>query len=787
MFEEKFDESLHQITPDALNNKKRFSWRVLGIIFFVAIILGVGGYGLFKYLNFYLNKTENLVDENLNKEQPRNLIENILKPATVLASRFADYEEPTVEINPQIPFYSVAQNLDNVINKDRFKFSDAAQNLLVKNGFVVIPQNYQEFFSIYELNRMRQIPNFITTDSILHNYHLAFDYLLRDLEKQQLFQEVTNLTYEMRKASETQYEQLKDTEWENAAKRNVAFFIVANKLLYPEAVIPDYVKTEVETELNLIEEHQEIQLSPVINIGKDLVQDAWFTTPQGILPVEALKEDYSQYNVRGHYTRDENLKKYFKAMMYLGRMTFRLKSLDETKSAILMSIALEENNNLQKSWDRVYEPTVFFVGKSDDITFYDYDDILKSVYNTENLNLSLITSDQDKLDAFLQQTKNLESPQINSMPIFAAGIQEDRDQEIKGFRFMGQRFTIDASIFQRLIYREVGDKTQVCSNYDPKQTGCRAGARCLPKGLDIPAAMGSVEALNILEQEDETDYTCYSENMNKMKQYVASFNDNTWTQNLYWGWLNMLRPLLEIKGNGWPVFMQNTAWVHKELTTYLSSWTELKRDTILYAKQVYAELGGGGDNEKLDDRGYVEPNPYVYARLAGLLKMTREGLQIRSLLSEENTEFLDKMEILVLQLKEISEKELNGVALSDEDYNLIRAYGGSLEHFWIQAVKDMGIENKSQLSEEPAAVVADVATDPNGSVLEEATGYIGEIYAIVPIDGELRITKGGVYTHYEFPWPLSDRLTDEKWREMLKNGEEPAMADWTASFVAPQE
>jgi hypothetical protein len=43
----------------------------------------------------------------------------------------------------------------------------------------------------------------------------------------------------------------------------------------------------------------------------------------------------------------------------------------------------------------------------------------------------------------------------------------------------------------------------------------------------------------------------------------------------------------------------------------LGSWAELKHDTILYAKQVYAELGGGGTarpSPKLA-QGYVEPVP----------------------------------------------------------------------------------------------------------------------------------------------------------------------------------
>ncbi|MCK9216863.1 MAG: DUF3160 domain-containing protein, partial [Firmicutes bacterium] len=85
----------------------------------------------------------------------------------------------------------------------------------------------------------------------------------------------------------------------------------------------------------------------------------------------------------------------------------------------------------------------------------------------------------------------------------------------------------------------------------------------------------------------------------------------------------------------------------------------------------------------------------------------------------------------------------------------------------------------------PAALVADVATDPNGVVLQEGTGHIFDIYAIVPVDGSLRIAQGGVYSHYEFQWPMSDRLTDEKWRTMLDNGEAPPIADWAKTYIVP--
>jgi len=717
------------------------------------------------------------------QEVIKKTAEDIYKPAVAFASKFATYEEVPVNVSPKVPAYSVSQNLGNVTNASDFTFSDTAKSLLVKNAFVVKPSYNNEFFPLYESNRYSYIPNFVTTDSMLHNYHLMFDFLLKQLEEQKLVAELKQLNASMLSESLNQYNNLKGTEWENAAKRNVGFFAVGSKLLNPSVSIPSIVANEVNQELALIEAHQGIAKSPVMNIGGG--EDIMIDTPQGPQPLEALKEDYSQYIPRGHYDKTEQLKVYFKSMMWYGRLTFRLKNDDEIKSGILITLALNKESN-QASWNKIYEPVNFFVGKSDDITYYQFKDLVKQVYG-DNATPQTASADKNKFTSFVDATKTLEPPQINSMPIFQASIQADREKEIKGFRFMGQRFTIDASIFQRLVYREVGDKTKSCQAFKPEETGCLSGARCLPKGLDIPATMGSNEAKNILNGMGETKYACYPENMSKMNEYVLGLSTEIWTQNLYWGWLYQLRPLLDVKQSGYPTFMQNAAWLRKDLNTFLGSWSELKHDTILYAKQVYAELGGGGP-EKKDDRGYVEPNPYVYARLASLLKMTNEGLEIRGLLTPSMKDNLSKMEQLAMSLKTISEKELNNENLTDADYELIRSYGGQLEHFWLEINKDepqyKELDQRNFLDQNPAAIIADVATDPNGQVLEEGTGKISEIYVVVPVDGKLRIAKGGVYSYYEFPWPMSDRLTDKKWREMLKSGQAPELPSWTNAFVA---
>lgn len=733
------------------NNPQGSSLKIFGLLILIVIVGAVIYFGAFKEKSTETPKTtpEKTVTEPAKDANT---------PQVVLASKFAEPEAVTVNVSPSVTKYTVEKDLGNVMNKGDFSLSEETKKLLTENGFVVTQSYYKEFFPLYEGNRYSFIPNFVTTDSILHNYHLIFNHLLEKLEEEQLSAKLGELNDAMLKAAIAKYDTLKNTSWGNAAKRNVGFFAVGSTLFNPQTNTPDFVADEVKEELELIEKHADITPSPVMNIGN----------PGGSI-LDLLKEDYSQYIPRGHYEKSELLQKYFKSMMWYGRLTFRFENEDEIKSAALITLALKDN---VATWEKLYEPINFFVGKSDDINYYQLKDLVSGD----------ITSDNAKFTALVEATKKLDAPKINSMPIFQANIQADREAEIKGFRFMGQRFTIDASIFQRLITREVGPKGDACTG------GPFSGGRYLPKGLDITAAMGSKVAFDILKDLGETDYACYKENMGKMKEFLKALDESIWTQNLYWGWLYSLLPLTTEKAEGYPFFMQNVAWAKKELNTFLGSWAELKHDTILYAKQVYAELGGGMEPEEKDDRGYVEPNPYLYGRLSMLIKMTEKGLSDRGILSEKNAAVLKNMETLATSLKTISEKELTNTALTPEEYELIRSYGGQLEHLWLEInrekMEETGVNQSNYLDQNPAAIIADVATDPNGEVLEEGTGYIFSIFAVVPVDGKLKIAKGGVYSYYEFPWPMSDRLTDSKWWKLLEGQEAPALPTWVNAFMS---
>ena len=635
------------------------------------------------------------------------------------------YEEGIV---PSVPEYSVDTSFSNVINAEDCVLgeyvSDAYREKLAKNLFVVEGTSGFEFWEQYEFNAYSQTPNFVTVDSLMHTYHLYFAHLLKSIEKASLSDAVKNISGAMFDKSMEQYDEYKGTQWEDAAVRNVAYFAVACKLSGVDVSVPDFVNDIVTGEVDRI-------------LSADGIEES------AIIP--DTNEDYSQYKPRGYYDGDEQLERYFRTMMWFGRITFAASNDSATRSAVLMSIALKECS--LPDWESVYAVTSFFAGASDDLGYCEYMPVIEAAYGG-NLSKDALTGDESAWKTLTDKISEMDPPKIQSVPVY-----EDEENVIPGFRLMGQRFTIDGNIMQNLIFRAVSE------NEEGKK-------RMLPTVLDVPAALGSDTAKNIALENGASAFPDYETNLNKLREDINSSSDSLWSSSLYSGWLNTLRPLLTEKGEGYPSFMNNNEWTKKTLETFAGSFAELKHDTVLYSKQPMAEMGGG-DLDPVDDRGYVEPEPLVYARFSNLAKTTADGLKKYGMISSEDEKNLGLLVELSDKLLVIAQKELKNELPSDEEFELIKNYGGDIEHFWYEAMKDES-ENESFTTEEfPAAIIVDVATDPNGSVLEAGTGSPRAISVVVPVDGILRIAMGSVYDYYEFEWPLSNRLTDNEWRRMV--------------------
>ena len=703
---------------------------------------------------------------------------------------FGQYYEPyVVEVEPNAPGYTLPLDLEQILNFDDMSSVanvTALSDLIRQNGFAIAPpeattwwsESYDDMVDACRHITSRNVPLFVTTDTVLHLYHIQFDETLKDVEEREFVGDIETMTEAMLATMESLYDQL-GGELQEAARRNIAFLSVARKLLVPDAGVSEVVSGTVEKELARIEAHE------------------------GFAPSDLFiyQEDYSQYVPRGHYTRSEALERYFKALMWYGRMSFLLKGSDswgplgealisvedariQTLQAVLLVQALHSEVGARTAlevWDRIYTVTAFYVGLADDLTPYDYMGALETVVGTDWMQrLSELTDDATYL-ALKAELALLPSPRIfggtgNIMvvePITDDTLNEVLDKT-KGMRLMGQRFIPDSYMFQNLVYPAVGQHTGSSAGWP--FTKSVDGVRGYPRGLDVMALLGSRQALHILIDEGDTDYVNYWRRFGELKDEFDVLSAADWNANLYWSWLYSLRALVDDLPEGYPSFMRTDAWRRRSLNAALASWAELRHDTILYAKQSYT-VGRSGPTAP--PPGYVEPVPEFYARLLTLARMTRVGLGDMQVLSEQATTRLTGLEGLLERLIEISAKELLNEPLSDIDNSYIKALPDSLQSL-VTGVDMLGVK---------PTLVADVHTEGyEGMVLEEGVGEVDIIVVACPAaDGSVFLAAGPVLSYYEFKHPMSDRLTDEAWRTLLDSPERPDRPKWYQPLLSSAE
>ncbi|MGE5629601.1 MAG: DUF3160 domain-containing protein [Caulobacteraceae bacterium] len=568
-----------------------------------------------------------------------------------------------VDYKVSIPAYQVNADLSNVVNLEQYgTFTEAQKQMLAKNGFMVTPSNEEQLFYIYERNEYLKVPSFVTVDSVLQVYHVFYDYSLRKLEADKLANELVALTDSMLRKSVDLYNRLQNERLKALQIKNIAYFGVAELALGGN--LPLDIPEEAGKLAN--KEYEKVK-------GQGNYQRS------DIFPFDL---DYSQYKPRGHYTRSEELKRFFKAMMWYGQAPFPLyqkgdvRNEEQTLQALLITytMLLEDGNDLTR-WSNIYEPTSFYVGRTDDLNI-----------------------------------------------------------------FMGQRYIADSEILQDLV-------TPI--------------KRPVPKGLDIMGVLGSKRAEDLLMNvyEEYKTWDGYKPNFERLKDKFSKPENSRWQSNMYFGWLWILKGLLREYGEGYPEFMQTQAWQDKSLNTALGSWSELRHDTILYGKGTAAECGGD-EQEPPRLKSYVEPNIEAYERLLWLTTYSKENLKSRSILERDMESKMVRFEELLQFLIKCSVKELNNEVLTEDEGLQLLYYGGWLENLTDSFMEYGRLRQLESETDRHMALIADVHTVAGGGCLEVGVGPAYQIYVVVPVGGKLYLTRGAVFSYYEFM--SENRLTDEE-------------------------
>jgi len=515
-------------------------------------------------------------------------------------------------------------------------------------------------------------------------------------------------------------------------------------------------------------------------------------------------------------------------------MGFRLQSPTETRQAVLATDALNRSRvavgdgpelAAADVWHRIYDVTAFLVGGADDLTFFEYQEAVDSAFG-EGFDMAGLGA-ADNLAALVEELRKLRQPGI--LGGFLSAFL-DETEYTQGWRFMGQRFVPDSYVLGQMVWPHVGPRlsdpaaepyvagctegqptcdevmadleTNNCICFSALQDGHPEICRVLPKGLDVMATLGSARARTLLEPDEE--YCGLDARLTELTEEMAAYDRAAWRQNVYWTWLDVLKPLLEALPEGFPSWARTEAWQTRTLNTALTSWAELRHDTILYVKQSYTPMmaGEAGPPPPPEALGYVEPLPAFYARLRDLAHFTMVGLQRHGALPDGVRPHLERVVSLLDRLVEIASRELVGEDLTDGDIETIRTIGDRFSGIINGLAKAVTVppDPNPECEEEPewchttsevvgdpykTAIVADVHTDLNTkTVLEEGSGYLDLLIVAHELpDGTIGAAVGPVFSYYEFAHPYDDRLTDEAWKAML-DGAPPARPAWTSEYRA---
>jgi hypothetical protein len=380
-------------------------------------------------------------------------------------------------------------------------------------------------------------------------------------------------------------------------------------------------------------------------------------------------------------------------------------------------------------------------------------------------------------------------------------------------------------------------------------------SRRVPSALDVAfAALGNDQivpelvtrmknaaaAQSPIHAERWRDGWNYQHNLAAVRAVLDSQEESAWDSNLYLGWLAALRELsAPTTDPAYPEAMRTQAWARKTLNTQLASWTQLRHDTILYAKQSYTSIP-----VCFYPAGFVEPRVAFWRRLERTIRDAAQAVSALSFpaavpstwnhafdrIQTNQVEHLRGFADVVGRLGAMAAKELAQQPFSEEEELLIRNWmqdvgfdpvgsGGSPKYSgWYPTLfyrplvySELTPRNDFQIPQliffhetDGAAakdiIVADVHTDlpapligDPGSVLHEGIGVPNLLLLAVDNGADRMMYAGPVLSHYEADVigpPL--RLTDNLWEQYHSGVTSPQPIEgltpppWTQGYLVPR-
>ncbi|MEZ5325116.1 MAG: DUF3160 domain-containing protein [Verrucomicrobiales bacterium] len=492
-----------------------------------------------------------------------------------------------------------------------YRLNAEEQAIFDKNGFVVSERlgTYSFGDAFYDL-WTDDLPVYISTDALLQAWHFSFQKCLEETDEIVMAHELEGILSGMRAGLGLQrplYESgdaflqqaFQDADW---------FLTVAHSLLRGEMLSPSFADaTKVAQFISLANDHQDVGVLRVF--GGDRIVD------------------FTQFTPRGHYVNSEGLTRYFKSMMWLLRFDFRLTpatvsdmSEEEAKAVALQQLGaaalltqLLDASGLSDSWQSMEEVIAAVGGFADALEPPQKAELLEAAGLDDVGSVATAEIADALLARLLDGTLGIQN--IRSHAIISPLSQQQAVLQ-RSFTFFSQRFVLDSWAMSKLVFDSIiHDDNGIPELTDKVQ-------RRIPSGLDVAfSTLGNDEILPIVVQRMENtggarwrDGLPYQNNLAAVRSVIDSQPSSAWEGNVYHHWLSTLRELSDLPDSpNIPHAMRTQAWAMKDTTTQLASWTHLRHDTILYAKQSATAL-----TICLYPDGYIEPRPAFWQKLRTL-------------------------------------------------------------------------------------------------------------------------------------------------------------------------
>ncbi len=649
------------------------------------------------------------------------------------------------------------------------------KQLIGDHGFMVTERlatnSYQTaFYDIY----YKDLPVYISADAILHAVHYSFDKILEEIERRVLFDRLETALWKIHNYLPNFVVENSDTLYATALRDCDLYLSVAKKLIGSNA---ELLFSENQKSFDQILNYIELEQYAEIKL---------FTYK------EPRDYDFSQFTPRGHYTKSPELIKYFRAMMWLGRTEIFITSpesyrnyteKDIQRQNILAALITESavKSGAIDNLNFINEFLKQIIGRQDNINLWEIDTAMQEL----NIGHPVELIDTNLSNEFREKLLKLNSANqlYNSQILYSEPDSLVQVKPASAFLLLGQRPILDGFITSKVVYDNIIYKNEKIK-------------RLLPKTQDILFALGNDASAQLLE--NELNKYPYAANLASVRYLIESYDDEYWESTGYTNWLNAIRTLNPPKDrSNLPKFMQTAAWWQKTMTTQLASWAELRHDFLLYAKQPYTSgvIGCSFPNS------FVEPVPEFYEAIANLGKKLRDAFDNFYLYDRG---YFSNLISTCNKLKGIAEKELANQELSGDEISFLKsllridlfdpgcgpAYkemnGWYMKLYYGLRCDDSDNNGSDCRKLKPDLLVADVHTAPTdeegnpvGWVLHAGTGFINMAVVVLddPDEGCTRAYIGPVSSYYEYLSNNFKRLTDEEWKSLYTNAEQPLFAN----------